>query len=118
MHATEKYTVTKPNWFVIEFCELGFIGKLFRAKDLNTLINYFLLFYKYKPVDWLIEDILRNMKCSSLISTIQCEALMKTIKVRHVPSLFQHIGGYSSLEGNIQHLKDQSFNLQNEYFSL
>ena len=109
IQAAENYTLTKPNWFVIEFCGLGFIGKLFRTKDLHTLIQYFLLFYKYKPVDWLLEDLLRTMLCGPMMSNKECNNRKKKIKILHKPSLFQHIGHYSSLIGKIQDLKDESF---------
>jgi len=109
IQAAGNYTVTNPNWFVIEFCGLGFIGKLFKTKDLHTLIQYFLLFYKYKPVDWLLEDILSTMKCGPEHSNKECNVRKKDIKIRHTPSLFQHIGTYSSLEGKVQYLKDRDF---------
>lgn len=34
--------IKKPEWFVIEFSNLGFIGKLFRSNDLTTFISFFL----------------------------------------------------------------------------
>ncbi len=39
------------NWFMLEFCDLGFIGKLFQTKDLVLLVNYFMMFSYKMPVD-------------------------------------------------------------------
>lgn len=41
----------ESRWKMIEFSPLGFIGKLFRTKDLTIFINMFLWFSEYKPLD-------------------------------------------------------------------
>ena len=39
----------KKPWFVIDFCQLGFIGKMFKSVELPWLVNFFLMFYNDKP---------------------------------------------------------------------
>lgn len=48
---SKQYQQTEQ-WLMIEFSSLGFIGKLFRTSDLPVMIDFILLFYKDKPVDW------------------------------------------------------------------
>ena len=35
--------------FIIDFCALGFIGKMFKTVDLPLLSQFLLMFYKDKP---------------------------------------------------------------------
>ena len=44
----------KSHWAVLEFSELGFIGKLFRSTDLPKLTKFMMTFYEEQPIDWLI----------------------------------------------------------------
>ena len=46
--ALGKIAEKKP-WFVIDFCQLGFIGKMFKSIELPWLVNFFLMFYNDKP---------------------------------------------------------------------
>ena len=46
--ALGKIAEKKP-WFVIDFCQLGFIGKMFKSMELPWLVNFFLMFYNDKP---------------------------------------------------------------------
>ena len=48
--ALGKIAEKKP-WFVIDFCQLGFIGKMFKSVELPWLVNFFLMFYNDKPGD-------------------------------------------------------------------
>ena len=114
----------KPKWFILQFSSLGFIGKLFRSSALN--VNYFeldildlvifqslaefvLLFWKEKPVDWLLEDLLVTKVCNPEKDPKSCQTEKTKIKKNIVPAQFQHVGVYSSLSGKIQKLKDASF---------
>lgn len=45
------------NWFGCDFSKLGFIAKLFKIKDLPLLSNFILLFYREKPVDWILDQL-------------------------------------------------------------
>ena len=42
--ALEKNAAHEP-WFVIDFCQLGFIGKMFSTSSLPLLIQFLLSFY-------------------------------------------------------------------------
>ena len=39
-------------------------GKLFRSSDLPTIVEFFLMFHKDKPVDWLLDHILWVKVCN------------------------------------------------------
>ena len=39
----------KQSWFVIDFCRLGFIGKMFKSVELPWLVQFFIMFYNDKP---------------------------------------------------------------------
>lgn len=47
-----------------------FSGKLFRTSDLATLVEFILLFYKDKPVDWLLDHILWVKVCNPEKDTV------------------------------------------------
>ena len=104
-------TRSKKSWFVIEFSDLGFIGKLFKSSDLGLMAQFFLQFYDDKPVDWLLYDIISTKVCEPRLqersdnSTKECKEMMNATIVRHRPCLFQHIGEHSSLIGKMHKLK-------------
>ncbi len=102
-------SLSKEPWFVIDYCQLGFIGKLFRSSDLPTLVQFFLMFYNDKPVDWLLDDLLRTKMCKLDHDDKRCKSEKTKLWVRYKPSLFQHIGTHSSLRGKVQRLKDKQF---------
>ncbi|NXC99883.1 MGT4B acetylglucosaminyltransferase, partial [Certhia familiaris] len=97
------------DWMVLEFSQLGFIGKLFKSEDLPLIAEFFLMFYKDKPVDWLIDHLLWVKACNPEKDATDCENEKSKLRVRAKPSLFQHMGIYSSLAGKIQNLKDKDF---------
>ena len=107
--AALEWTAQKRRWFVIDFCQLGFIGKLFRSSSLPVLVQFFLAFFNDKPVDWLLMDVLNTMACSPAEATDKCKEKRDQLKVQYKPSLFQHIGTHSSLKGKVQSLKDKQF---------
>ena len=110
MHeVAQEYTALNKPWFVIDFCQLGFIGKLFKNSSLPILIQFFLTFYNDKPVDWLLMDVIQTMVCSPSNKWEQCREDSKDFKIQYKPSLFQHIGTHSSLKGKVQKLKDKQF---------
>ncbi|XP_075765999.1 alpha-1,6-mannosyl-glycoprotein 4-beta-N-acetylglucosaminyltransferase-like isoform X2 [Pelodiscus sinensis] len=82
-------------WVMLEFSKLGYIGKLYHSSDLHQLAQFLLLFYQEMPCDWLLGHF----------------RLLLTQKevIRFKPSLFQHIGLYSSFQGMANHLKDDDF---------
>ncbi|KAJ8738042.1 hypothetical protein PYW08_000637 [Mythimna loreyi] len=106
---TATVTVSNPNWFFIEFCHVGGIGKLFRSADLIHFITYVQLFYNNMPIDWLLESYLADKTCTIEKSSKKCAAAKEAIRPKYKSSLFQHIGLYSSLKGKIQKIKDTQF---------
>ncbi|NXX23160.1 MGT4C acetylglucosaminyltransferase, partial [Podargus strigoides] len=83
------------NWATLEFSKLGYIGKLYRSSDLPRLARFLLLFYQEMPCDWLLVHF----------------RLLLTQKdvIRFRPSLFQHMGLYSSFQGTVNRLEDDEF---------
>jgi len=53
----------KDEWFLLDFCQLGFIGKMFRSVDLPYLIQFSVMFANDKPVDWLLGPLLETRFC-------------------------------------------------------
>lgn len=85
----------KDAWTCLEFSELGFIGKLYRSKDLEKLSQMLIMFFQEQPVDYTY--LYFNMMMT------QFQKRMRT------PTLFQHQGVHSSFPGKIQPLKDRFF---------
>jgi len=73
-----------PEWAVLEFSELGFIGKLFRSSDLGHLAQFMMMFYVEQPVDWLVRYFKRAMN--------QRRTFLRK------PTVFQHVGIKSSFD--------------------
>uniref|UniRef100_A0A182WM84 Alpha-1,3-mannosyl-glycoprotein 4-beta-N-acetylglucosaminyltransferase A n=1 Tax=Anopheles minimus TaxID=112268 RepID=A0A182WM84_9DIPT len=97
------------NWFVLDFCQLGFIGKMFKSADLPWLITFFQMFFNDKPVDWLLYHLIYTKVCSVEKDGKSCKQEMSKLWIHYKPSLFQHIGTQSSLRGKVQKLKDKQF---------
>ena len=72
------------DWAVLEFSELGFIGKLFRSSDLQHLAEFMMMFYVEQPVDWLF----RYFKL----------AMNQQLTYLRKPTVFQHFGTKSSFD--------------------
>jgi len=106
--ALGKIAEKKP-WFVIDFCQLGFIGKMFKSVELPWLVNFFLMFYNDKPVDWLLENLIQTKVCKLDQDNKKCKKEKEKLWIHYKPSLFQHIGTHSSLKGKVQKLKDRQF---------
>lgn len=51
-------------WLMMEFSQLGFIGKLFKCRDLPKFVNFFLTFAFDKPCDWLYDSLLDVKICN------------------------------------------------------
>ncbi|CAK1553951.1 unnamed protein product [Leptosia nina] len=99
---TASTSVTVPNWFYIEYCNVGGIGKLFKSSDLIHFITYVQLFYYNMPIDWLLESYLADRVCTVDKTSANCGKNKLLIRPKYKDSLFQHIGLYSSLKGKIQ----------------
>ncbi|CAH0545701.1 unnamed protein product [Brassicogethes aeneus] len=100
---------TKESWFVLDFCQLGFIGKLFKSAELPWLVNFFQMFYNDKPVDWLLDHLISTKACNWDKGNDYCKRDKAKVWLHYKPSLFQHIGTHSSLKGKVQKLKDKQF---------
>ncbi|NWI49787.1 MGT4C acetylglucosaminyltransferase, partial [Calyptomena viridis] len=83
------------SWATLEFSKLGYIGKLYRSSDLPRLARFLLLFYQEMPCDWLLVHF-RHL-------------LAQKDVIRFKPSLFQHMGLYSSFQGTVNRLEDDDF---------
>lgn len=82
-------------WVTLEFSKLGYIGKLYHSSDLPRLAQFLMLFYQEMPCDWLLVHF-RHL-------------LTQKEVIRFKPSLFQHIGRYSSFQAMSNKLKDEDF---------
>lgn len=51
-------------WFTSPFLKTSFSGKLFRCRDLPLIVEFLLMFYKDKPIDWLLDHLLWVKVCS------------------------------------------------------
>ncbi|XP_023133630.1 alpha-1,3-mannosyl-glycoprotein 4-beta-N-acetylglucosaminyltransferase B-like isoform X2 [Amphiprion ocellaris] len=102
---------SKP-WLYLEFSQLGFIGKMFRTRDLPMIAEFFLMFHRDKPIDWLLDHILWVKVCNPEKNQKDCNEQKALLKQRYKPSLFQHVGLHSSLPGKLQILKDKDFGKQ------
>ncbi|KAJ3586555.1 hypothetical protein NHX12_012952 [Muraenolepis orangiensis] len=83
------------NWATLEFSSLGYIGKLFKAEHLPILARFLFLFYQEMPCDWLLSHFR--------------ELLVQKEQILIKPSLFQHMGTFSSFQGTLNKLKDKFF---------
>ena len=96
-------------WILLEFSQLGFIGKLFKTSDIPSIIQFIVMFYKDKPVDWLLDHFVFVRVCRLDNDIKHCQRQKDSVRIQFKPSLFQHIGTHSSLPGKIQALKDGAF---------
>ncbi|VDO93930.1 unnamed protein product [Soboliphyme baturini] len=96
-------------WFMLQFSSLGFIAKFFRTSSLPKLIEFLILFYQEKPVDWLLDHFMYVRYCNPDKSAKDCKEAKSKHGLVYKPSLFQHIGVHSSLDGKVQKLKERDF---------
>lgn len=85
----------KTTWVMLEFSVLGYIGKLYKSAHLPLLARFLFLFYQEMPCDWLMTHF-------RMVMTQKETILFK-------PSLFQHMGSFSSFQGTYNKLKDKDF---------
>lgn len=88
-------SMRSSKWVTLEFSKLGYIGKLYKSSDLPTLARFLYNFYQEMPCDFLLTHF-RTL-------------LMQDKTIRFRPSLFQHVGTYSSFQGTFNRLKDEDF---------
>ncbi|XP_022693545.1 alpha-1,3-mannosyl-glycoprotein 4-beta-N-acetylglucosaminyltransferase B-like isoform X2 [Varroa jacobsoni] len=97
------------DFFVLDFCTLGFIGKMFKCIELMKFATYILTFAQDQPVDWILDHYVQTKVCRFDKDAKHCRKMKSTIWITHKPSLFQHVGTHSSLKGKMQKLKDRQF---------
>ncbi|WAR00110.1 MGT4B-like protein [Mya arenaria] len=103
------------DWILLEFSALGFIGKLFKSSQIPVIVEFFLMFHRDKPIDWLLDHFLSVKVCSPEKDKKHCQRMIMEVRKRFKPSLFQHVGTQSSLKGKTQKLKDRDFGKQAIY---
>uniref|UniRef100_A0A3Q2YLY1 Alpha-1,3-mannosyl-glycoprotein 4-beta-N-acetylglucosaminyltransferase B n=1 Tax=Hippocampus comes TaxID=109280 RepID=A0A3Q2YLY1_HIPCM len=103
----KNFALQQPSeeWMILEFSQLGFIGKMFKSSDLSLIVEFMLMFYKDKPIDWLLDHIMWVKVCNPEKDAKHCDRQKANLRIRFKPSLFQHVGTHSSLAGKIQKLK-------------
>lgn len=84
-------------WRVIDFSQLGFIGKMFQSNELIRMAQMLLLFYDQMPCDLLLGLWAKAMTQGKQIAYFK----------KH-PSLFQHVGIFRTL-GGYQTLQEKQF---------
>ncbi|XP_058130952.1 alpha-1,3-mannosyl-glycoprotein 4-beta-N-acetylglucosaminyltransferase-like protein MGAT4E [Dasypus novemcinctus] len=95
-HIRWKVTTMRSNpWVLLEFSNIGFLGKLFHSRDLSLLAHFLLLFHKEKPLERLIPH----------FRTLLVQE--KTILCR--PFLFYYRASYSTFDDkqNTQAVKEK-----------
>ncbi|KAI2644340.1 Alpha-1,3-mannosyl-glycoprotein 4-beta-N-acetylglucosaminyltransferase B [Labeo rohita] len=85
---------------------------MFKSLDLPLIVEFMLMFYKDKPIDWLLDHIMWVKVCNPEKDAKHCDRQKANLRIRFKPSLFQHVGTHSSLAGKIQKLKDKDFGKQ------
>ncbi|CAG4977688.1 unnamed protein product [Colias eurytheme] len=116
-HYTASISLANPNWFFVEFCNVGGIGKLFKSSDLIHFITYVQLFYYNMPIDWLLESYLADRVCTIDKTSAACGKSKMQIRPKYKSNLFEHIGMYSSLKGKIQKVKDGKYGNQPNHYA-
>ncbi|KAJ1367415.1 Alpha-1,3-mannosyl-glycoprotein 4-beta-N-acetylglucosaminyltransferase A [Parelaphostrongylus tenuis] len=96
-------------WFIISFTSMGFIGRLFRSSDLKYMSYAIALYHHFKPVDWILYDLLTSRYCDPGKTHQECLANRRQYEISSGASQFQHIGKISSLEGKTQTIHDSRF---------
>lgn len=84
-------------WRMIDFSQLGFIGKMFQSDQLTRLAQFLLLFYDQMPCDILLGQWVLAMTQGKKIEYWKSHS-----------SLFQHVGIFRSL-GGFQTLQEKKF---------
>lgn len=84
-------------WRLIDFSQLGFIGKMFQSDEVTRMAQFLLLFYDQMPCDLLLSEFMMSMNQRKRIDYWKKN-----------PSLFQHVGVFRSL-GGFQPLQERKF---------
>lgn len=107
-----RFASAHPDFFMIEFANLGFIGRMFHNNiDLAQMAHHILLLARHIPVDWVLSRVLTAKFCSLDETPQKCwkQRITDVVVFRRQPPLFQHIGRHSSLPGKVQNLTEKQF---------
>ena len=91
---------------MIDFCQLGFIGKMFKTLDLPMLVQFLVMFYNDKPGDWLLDDIVETKMC-------RLEDRVRSIWAVYRP-LWGVLGPFLGRVGGGQVVSECAFNSNNK----
>ena len=80
--------------------------------QIKMLSDFVRIFWKDKPVDWLLDQFIRTKVCNPQKDAHECQKEKRKIYKIFKPSQFQHMGKHSSLDGKRQNLRDFSFRLK------
>nr|XP_003476867.1 alpha-1,3-mannosyl-glycoprotein 4-beta-N-acetylglucosaminyltransferase-like protein MGAT4D [Cavia porcellus] len=97
--------MTSNDWFCIQFSALGFTGKLFKSKDLPGFLHFFLMFYKEKRIDLLLDEIFHIKICDAEEKLEKCVKRKREMCIEYNSPLFQHVGMQSSAPEPVQHFE-------------
>lgn len=73
-------TMKSSQWVILEFSDIGFLGKLFHSKDLPFLAQFLLLFHQEYPLDKLIRHFRTLM---SQETSILCRPFLFHYRISH-----------------------------------
>uniref|UniRef100_A0A8C9DZZ3 Alpha-1,3-mannosyl-glycoprotein 4-beta-N-acetylglucosaminyltransferase A n=1 Tax=Phocoena sinus TaxID=42100 RepID=A0A8C9DZZ3_PHOSS len=74
--------LSSEEWMILEFSQLGFIGKMFQAPDLTLIVEFIFMFYKEKPIDWLLDHILWVKVCNPEKDAKPCDRQKANLRIQ------------------------------------
>uniref|UniRef100_A0A8C9MD23 Alpha-1,3-mannosyl-glycoprotein 4-beta-N-acetylglucosaminyltransferase B n=1 Tax=Panthera tigris altaica TaxID=74533 RepID=A0A8C9MD23_PANTA len=103
----KNFALQQPSedWMILEFSQLGFIGKMFKSLDLSLIVEFILMFYRDKPIDWLLDHILWVKVCNPEKDAVSGRCYTGLAGDRQSPGP----GGASGRQGKI---RDKDFGKQ------
>ncbi|CAJ0591124.1 unnamed protein product [Cylicocyclus nassatus] len=93
------------DWFVMNFADMGFTGKLFSDDSLNYMTTALAMYYRFKPVNWILKDILRSQYCNPGMDDKVCAQAISSHCISSGSSQFQHRGVISSSNRKIHKIR-------------
>ncbi|ELK18191.1 Alpha-1,3-mannosyl-glycoprotein 4-beta-N-acetylglucosaminyltransferase B [Pteropus alecto] len=84
---------------ILRFSQLGIIGQMFKSLDLSLIVESIIVFYRDKPIDWLLDRILWVKVCNPEKNAKLWDPHKAYLRVRFNLSLFQFVSTQSLLAG-------------------
>ena len=90
-------------WVTLKFSSLGLLGNLFRSTEISPLARFLLTFYAHRTLEELFDEYVKNKYPGCSEAGGGCVSMhdLGSTRILHRPSLFQHIGHFSSRPGTI-----------------